>query len=231
MNNNLIVSTHQPSFLPWFGLMYKIKRSDVFVLLDDVQFNARSFQHRAFYSANNKKCFLTLYIEKNNLSEKKLKINQITLKKETQNEIYQKLFNRYHLCPGWKNLQYVFEETFLKPKYKLIDIIYPIFNECLKLFNIKTKIYKSSEFNFTKRKSQLMLEITKHFNGKTYISGNGGRNYLDEDEFKSNDVKIQYLSFKHPNYKQTNCKTFLEGCFALEWYLENPNDCINFFKD
>jgi hypothetical protein len=41
------VAIHQPEYLPWLGLLDKIKRADVLVLLDDVQFNRSSLQHRA----------------------------------------------------------------------------------------------------------------------------------------------------------------------------------------
>ena len=34
----MIVSIHQPNYLPWLGFFDKIKRSDLFVIFDDVQF-------------------------------------------------------------------------------------------------------------------------------------------------------------------------------------------------
>lgn len=231
MKNVLRVSTHQPSFLPWIGLLSKIKNSDYFVLLDDVQFNQRSFQHRAYYSNNNTRSFLTLSIEKKNLFKDRLKINEIRLKHKIQNEIYYKLFDRYNDCKGWVHLEPLFNKVFLEPKEKMIDIIYPIFFESLKLLNIKTKIFKSSEFNFTQKKSDLMLEITKNFNGNIYLSGLGGKNYLNEIIFNKNNIQIEYMKFQHPQYRQKNFNKFVDGCFALEWYLENPKECVDYFKN
>ena len=37
-----IFSCHQPNFFPWLGFFNKIYESDIFVLLDDVQFQKRS---------------------------------------------------------------------------------------------------------------------------------------------------------------------------------------------
>ena len=36
----------QPLFLPWIGFYDMIDKSNTFVLLDDVQFNTRSWQQR-----------------------------------------------------------------------------------------------------------------------------------------------------------------------------------------
>ena len=40
------VAIHQPEHLPYGGFFEKMARCDVFVFLDDVQFNRRNFQHR-----------------------------------------------------------------------------------------------------------------------------------------------------------------------------------------
>ena len=41
-----IISIHQPTYLPWLGFFKKISSSDVFVFLDDVQYEKNGFQNR-----------------------------------------------------------------------------------------------------------------------------------------------------------------------------------------
>ena len=42
----MILSAHQVHYLPWLGYLDKIDRSDIFVLLDDVQYEKREWQNR-----------------------------------------------------------------------------------------------------------------------------------------------------------------------------------------
>ena len=42
----MILSVHQPQYLPWLGYFDKIDKSDGFVFLDNVQYKHREFQNR-----------------------------------------------------------------------------------------------------------------------------------------------------------------------------------------
>jgi len=50
----MIVSIHQPNYLPWLGYFDKIKSSDCFVIFDDVQFprGKNHFGHRNYIKTN-----------------------------------------------------------------------------------------------------------------------------------------------------------------------------------
>ena len=39
----LILSAHQPAFLPWLGLIEKVILSDIFIVMDIAKFRKRAF--------------------------------------------------------------------------------------------------------------------------------------------------------------------------------------------
>jgi len=42
----MILSVHQPQYIPWLGYFDKIDKSDCFVFLDQVQYKPREYQNR-----------------------------------------------------------------------------------------------------------------------------------------------------------------------------------------
>src|SRR4030065_2850677 len=57
----MIVSIHQPHFLPWLGYFNKALRSDVFIWLHSVQYRKNYFQNRtSIKNVNEQPLWLTL---------------------------------------------------------------------------------------------------------------------------------------------------------------------------
>lgn len=215
-----VVSIHQPSYFSWFGLFDKIIKSDIFIILDDVQFNKRAFQHRTLYSnASGKAAYLTLPVDAKNHQKDSILINQVILKDSIELEL-QKHFNilkqRYGKFKGFKKIENKLKIIFDKKYVKLIDLVVATMNLLIEEFGISTEIVFSSDLNVTGTKSELMLNLTKAVNGDIYLSGRGAEDYMNDDLFKNNNVEVIYQDFEHIRFNQELKKDFQVGCLALE---------------
>src|SRR5262252_2838882 len=54
------LAIHQPEYFPWLGFLDKARRADVLVLLDHVQFDRSSLQHRAKIAGSGGLVWLTI---------------------------------------------------------------------------------------------------------------------------------------------------------------------------
>ena len=72
-----LLSAHQPCYLPWLGFWNKVLRSDIFVILDDVQFEKGSYINRTKIKTAQGEHWLTIpvprYSYKKNISEIEIK--------------------------------------------------------------------------------------------------------------------------------------------------------------
>ena len=55
-----IIAIHQPEYLPWLGFFKKMMNSKLFILLDDVQFEKKSWQSRNRIRTVNGTTFLSV---------------------------------------------------------------------------------------------------------------------------------------------------------------------------
>ena len=60
----MIVAAHQPHYLPWLGYLDKLAKADLFVVMDDLQYEAQNFQNRNRVKLNHGAAWLTVPLER-----------------------------------------------------------------------------------------------------------------------------------------------------------------------
>jgi len=195
-----IVSIHQPGYLPWLGFFKKIMYSDVFVFLDDVKFVKRQWHNRNQILANDGSIFLTVPVIKNSGEN----INEIEISYDEKWNINHKktIFYNYKSSEFFEEYWNFFEDIYSKKFKNLLELNLEFINFFINELELKTKIVFSSELGINEKKSELNLEICKSLDADVYLSGIQGKNYLIEEDFKNDNIKIEYQNFQHPTYNQ-----------------------------
>ena len=72
------------------------------------------------------------------------------------------------------------------------------------VFDIHPEIVRASELNIEDglKKTNLLIEIINNTGGDVYISGAGGKNYIEEEKFKKEEIEIEYFKFDPFVYPQ-----------------------------
>ncbi|MEZ5446131.1 MAG: WbqC family protein [Gammaproteobacteria bacterium] len=223
----MIVSIHQPPYLPWLGLLEKIALSDRFVILDNVQYNARAFQHRTLYSCDGGARYLSLAVHSRGHQAKCTKIANITLADSTMpRRHYETLRHRYGRRPGWRMIAAELGEILTSGRDSLLDLNVALLKLTLERFDVRTDLLLASSLGASGRKDELMLELTRAAGGSAYLSGTGAKAYMDESKFSRAQVPVYWQAFEHPIYRQSITGPFQAGCFALEWIIEDPDHAV-----
>jgi len=101
----------------------------------------------------------------------------------------------------------------------------------MKKLSITTHTLKSSELKITKTGSERLLEICKKLNSDTYLSGELGRNYLNEEIFFfENKIDKIYEKFSHPVYRQIRGE-FLPNMAVMDILFNEGENAANILKE
>ncbi|MBU3220661.1 WbqC family protein [Clostridium algidicarnis] len=143
----IIVAIHQPNYIPWVGYFYKIYKSDIFIILDDVQYVKNGFADRNKIKTPQGDCYLKIPVEaKNTVSkycnvrlkdelnwrEKHLKTIEMNYKKS---KYFKEIFN--DLCNIYNN-----KDITILSEFNSLIIEYVV-----KKLGINTKIIYSKDLN------------------------------------------------------------------------------------
>ena len=217
----MIVSIHQPCYFPWLGLLHKIHSSQVFLLMDEVQLSDSAYQNRTQLLANNgKEKFLTIPIQKKGYQSKPM--SEILIASphwsiDHQNFISNNYKAHTNFAAISSEIQIVFEDSSLS----LVDILSHSMQKLFSLFDIKVKLVRQSQLNYdrSKRKSELVIELLKAVNASCYISGTGAKAYQNDADFANAGIELKYQEFKHPVYPQKNTIQFVPGMSAIDMLM------------
>ncbi|MFH1062877.1 MAG: WbqC family protein [Candidatus Omnitrophota bacterium] len=198
----MILSAHQPQYIPWLGYFDKIDKSDCFVFLDTVQYKKREFQNRNKIRTKTGSIWLTVPVRTKGASLQRLNEVQIDNEIDWQKEHIHSLQTWYASAPHFSDYFPFFKTVYEKKWEKLIDLNIQIIKFILDALKIKTEIYLESELKTENVSTLRLIEICKKLDADTYLSGRGGKDYLEESEFTKNNIKLQYQNFTHPEYLQ-----------------------------
>lgn len=221
----MIISIHQPQYLPWIPYFTKIFHSDVFVFLDDVQYQKNGMQNRNFILCKNGQTRLTIPVS----CRFGDKINEVRI---SNRDILKKHWQTIQQC--YKQSNYYFEvspvlqKIYQKEYSLLLELNISIITELLGYLSIKTKLLNSSDVIKHGNKSDLILDICEQLGADTYLSGSGGFNYLNFEDFNRAGIKIQVQEYNFKPYSQHNCGDFVDKLSILDLLFNHGKKSLDF---
>lgn len=198
----MILSAHQPAYLPWLGYFEKIQRSDVFIYLDTVQFEKNSFTNRNKIKTPQGGQWLTIPVKLKGHSNSTLIDTELDDAQPWRSKHLKSIEMNYCKAPYFAECYPKLKQLLSIQTNKLGELCWQQLIFWLTEFEIDTKLVRSSELSISSKKSDLVLDLCKHYNADHYLSGALGRDYLDENDFAVAGVKVDYQNFSHPIYPQ-----------------------------
>jgi hypothetical protein len=198
----MVVTIHQPAYLPWLGYFDRIARSDLFIFLDNVQFERNSFTNRNLIKTADGAIWLTVPVHLQDHLNKAITEIEIDEHHDWRRKHLRAIEQNYRRAPCFFGNYEKLAAAYASKESRLSELCFTQLKFWLAELKIATRLVRASELPVQERKSDLVLALCKHFGASTYLSGPIGREYLQEQQFAAAGIEVRYHDYEHPRYKQ-----------------------------
>ena len=202
----MIVAAHQPHYLPWLGYLDKLAKADVFVIMDDLQFEAQNFQNRQRLKLADGPGWLTVPLvhgsQADRICDKRIAACE-SKKQHWQHRHWQTVVTNYGRAPYFQQYADELHEVYTHPWQTLLDLDRCMLGLAIKWLDIDTRVIESSRLELTGTKTDRLIDMCKKLGARCYLTGSGGSaGYLDAERMGRAGIGVIWQQFTHPVYPQ-----------------------------
>ncbi|HOW53956.1 MAG TPA: WbqC family protein [Syntrophorhabdaceae bacterium] len=233
MRTDRVVTIHQPEFAPWLGFFNKIWQSDVFIVMDDVQFKKNHFENRNKIRTLDEQGWTWIKVPVLTKGRFGQKICQVEINSDGERRWRDVLLKTvrlsYQRSIYFDEVYGIIERCIEQGTAKLVDINVCFIVSILGYLGIQKEILMQSEMNTTTSRSQLLADLIESSGCNIYLSGQSGKVYLDLDLMKEKDIIVRYQNFKHPQYEQSH-GAFMAGMSIIDLLFNYGRESVKFIE-
>ena len=198
----MILTAHQPVYLPWLGLFHKIALADLFISFDQVQYLPKDWNNRNRIKTSTGPVWLTVPVLRHGHRERPLSELEINNALPWGRKHWRTLDLNYRHAPYFREYAPFFEETYARRWSTLAELNGHMLDWLLRILGITTPVRSMGELHVEGRKSDLVLNMCLAVGAAVYVFGEQGRSYADIGAFRRNGVEPVFQDYRHPVYPQ-----------------------------
>lgn len=214
-----IVAIHQPNFFPWLGFFDKIARSDVFILLDHVQFQKTggTWSNRVKLLLGGEACWATAPVVRNFHGVRAIGEMEFQPSDPWRGKLLKSLAGNYGRAPFYRDTMALIEPLICNPENNLARYNSDAIKAIAQRLGLSTdKFHCSSAMGEDQQASEMLIALTREVGGNTYMCGGGAAGYQQDTAFSAAGVDLAYQNFRHPEYHQIRAKEFVAGLSIID---------------
>ena len=195
----------QPSYIPWRGYFDQIRRADLFIFYDDVQYDKHGWRNRNQIKTAQGKKWLTIPVHSAGVTQGlPIKDVQIDWSKPWAKNHLKALTVSYNRAPHFKRYLPLIESFYARRDEQIADFtIETTMALARELGIVHTKFMRSSELQgIDGQKTDRLIQILMRVGATHYISGPSARDYIETKKFTEVGIQLEYIEYGYPEYPQ-----------------------------
>lgn len=172
-------------------------RADVWVVLDDVQFNSRDYQHRARLAAPDDPMtqqWLSLPVHRPHGRASLIGELRLADPGTSRRRVAQLVRQYYGRARFWAQASAAVDEVLaaLALTDRLAEVAEVSTRALLAGLGWRGEVVRSSEMRSSDQRSERLADLTAAVGAGRYLCGRGGARYLDEGPFTARGISVEY---------------------------------------
>lgn len=221
----MLVGIHQLHYLPWLRYFEKIQRGDVFVVLDDIQFNKNGWQNRNKVKTANGVALLTVPV----YMKAGQRLDEVRIHKDApwRQKHYRTIAQGYGKAPYFKDYAAFLRETYARDWTFLNDLNRDMLAFFLDALGIDTPVVYSSDVRVPGTATERLVNLIKAVGGDAYYSGAYAlETYLDAELLDRNGIALELQHWHAPEYAQRHGE-FVPDLSVVDLLMNCGPDSLN----
>ena len=202
----MIVAAHQPHYMPWLGYLDKLAKSDLFVVMDDLQYEAQNYQNRQRLKLAAGAHWLTVPLLRGTQSDRicdKQIDNAGNPRQHWQRRTWRTIEINYRRAPYFARYADELHAVYLQPWVSLVELDMKMLALACKWLDIRVPIMRASTLGLHGNKTDRLIDLCRKVGARAYLSGGGGStSYLDVERMGRAGIGVIWQYFEHPQYPQ-----------------------------
>jgi hypothetical protein len=195
----------QPSYIPWRGYFDQIRRADLFIFYDDIQYDKHGWRNRNQIRTAQGRQWLTIPVHSHGVTAGiPVKDMKIDWSKPWAKNHLKALTFAYNKAPYFKKYLSLIESFYNRHDETLADFTIVTTETIARTLGIlSTRFMRSSEITgLDGQKTDRLIQILTRVGAKHYISGPSARDYIEQDKFDAAGITLEYIKYDYPSYEQ-----------------------------
>jgi len=201
----MIVTTHQPIFLPWPGFFYKALRADAMVLLDTVQFplgRSRSWMTRNRLKSDQGELWLRVPVWKTGRGKQMIRDVTICDDRNWRRKHLYSLREQYAHAPYLDDYLPALEAIYARHHDRLVDLNLELIRLLWDALGLRSTLVLQSELGVSGIGTALLVSICRALDADTYVTLPFVEKHLEPERFPASGITCSLPRFRPPIYPQ-----------------------------
>ncbi|MFD7102023.1 WbqC family protein [Streptomyces celluloflavus] len=201
----MILSAHQPAYLPWLGYFAKIAAADAFVLHDRSRIGRRNMLNRNRIRTAEGPLLLSVPLSHPDLRAER-PLDEVRVVDDGWRRRHWKAIQMAYRRAPYFDLHAGFLAGYYAREYATLDeVCVPFIDYCAEILGLPRPLLRVSRLGLPPVDRQSIIrELCRALGADTFIAGPHARDYLDRERIEAQGVQVEFFHYEHPTYPQSH---------------------------